>query len=147
MGKSWVFFSGVCMRAICRLKACSCGTLISSCSGVKFQGEICQKLNQFTLHCQFYPGLLLGIGHLMSKGVPGPPQSVPLSTILEALIFYYSFVSEGNPFSNVPPPYSKHVVPFPMVTYLSSSYLPSRKPMPNKWRFALHLLFSAVAPC
>jgi len=27
-----------------RLKACSCGPLLSSCSGVKFQGEICPNL-------------------------------------------------------------------------------------------------------
>ena len=44
VGKSWVFFSGVCMTAIWGLKACSCGPLLSSCSGVKFQGEICQNL-------------------------------------------------------------------------------------------------------
>ena len=141
MGKSWVLFSGVCMRAICRLKSmflCDSDIKRFWC---KILGGDRRKLNQFTPHCQFSPGLFLGTGHLMSKGVPGPPQSVPLSTMLEALIFYYPFVSEGNPFSSVPPPYSKQVVPFPMATYLSSRHLPSRKPVPNKWHFALHLLF------
>ena len=45
-GKSSVSFPGVFMSAICRLKACSAGTLMSSCSGEKLQGEVYQKVNQ-----------------------------------------------------------------------------------------------------
>ena len=70
-GKSSVSFPGAFMSAICRLNVCSGGTLMSSCSGEKLQGEVYQKVNQLIPHCQFYLGLLWGIRRLKSKGVPG----------------------------------------------------------------------------
>ena len=80
MGGSSVSFPGVFMHAIYRLNACSGGTLMSSCSAVKLQGEIYGKVNQLIPHCQFYPGLLWEIRYLKSKAYPGPlhSSSIPL---------------------------------------------------------------------
>ena len=54
---------------------CPGGTLRSSCSGERLQGEIYQKVNRLIPHCQFYPELLWGIRCLKSKGAPGPLHS------------------------------------------------------------------------
>ena len=80
-GKSSVSFPGVFMSTICRLKACSRATLMSSCPGENLQGEVYQKVNQLIPHCQFYLGLLWGIKHLKSKGGPGPPHSSECSSL------------------------------------------------------------------
>ena len=100
-----------------------------------------------------FPAVSFTRGSCGELGTSGPRepvdlfiQSVPLS-----LVFYCSssVLAQGNPFSNVPPPFSKHVAPSPMGAYLSSSYLPSENPMPlpKKWCFILHFLFSVVVPC
>ena len=94
---SSVSFPGVSMSAIYRLKTSSGGTLMSSCSAVKLQGEIYGKVNQLIPHCQFCPGLLWEIRQFKSKAYPGPLHSSECSSL----------------FSNVLPPYSKHIVPFP----------------------------------
>lgn len=43
-GRSSVCFSEFSRSSICRLKVCSGGTLISSCSGENSRGDICQEL-------------------------------------------------------------------------------------------------------
>ena len=117
---------------------------MSSYSGVKFQGEVYGKVNQLIPHDQFHPGLLWGIGHLKSKATPGPLQSVPLSTIWEALVFYCSVLAKGNLFSNVSPPYSKCIVPSPMGAYHYSRYSPSGKPVPLPKKVAFPFASSSV---
>lgn len=49
---------GVSKSALCRPNVCSGGTLMSSCSGEKLQGEVYQIIHQLIPHCQFHPGLL-----------------------------------------------------------------------------------------
>ena len=125
-GKSSVSFSGVFMSAICRLKACSGGTLMSSYSGEKLQGEVYQEVNQLIPHCQFYPGRSF-CGELGTQ-VQGSPwassEGSSLSTMRGSHLLLLFCFSLGNLFSSVPPPYSKHIVPSPVGAYLSSSYSP-----------------------
>ena len=87
---------------------------------------------------------------------PGEPlglfiQGVPLFLTMRGshlLLFFFCFILEQSVFQ-CPPPSSKHIIPSPVVAYLSSSNSPSRNPvpLPKKWCFILYLLSSVVVPC
>ena len=121
-GGSAVSFPGVFMSTIYTLKACPGGAMMSSCSAVKLPGEIYGEVNQLIPHCQFYPGLLCEIRYPKSKAYPGPlhsseRSSLPYKRLLirgSCLLLCFPYLlALDKLFSNILPPYSKHIVPSP----------------------------------